>query len=470
MSPARPRGGRAPGAGAKGGRTAGASSKSGRAAGAGAKGARTAAAAKAGRKPAAANSHWSSNQVGVHGRLFADPQPGPDETAFMVDNTSGQYYESPYYKLHKNQIQPIPPPSSPSPRIELADILGAEAIKTITDSGKIAFHAVGDTGAAKVNVHQTAEVAIEQEGWVADAMSRDVRQGGPDAPCFFFHLGDVVYDFGEAEYYYDQFYEPFRGYDAPIFAIPGNHDGGVKYGEDPNTPLTPTLMAFRRNFCAPSPEPSPDANGLARSTMTQPGVYFTLDAPYVSIVGLYTNVLDEGPGVISSQGGRYPIGDEQLQFLTSELQRIGQLSDFLEKKRALIVACHHPPASLDAAHGGALGLAEDIATACKQAQVWPHAVLSGHAHLYQRFTRNSEGHEVPYVVAGSGGYAATPPRTKPKKIPLPVGEFTLEIEPVVEFGYLTVTVDTTVAKPTLTIAFRSVDGARTHDEMPPIEL
>ncbi len=39
--------------------------------------------------------------------------------------------------------------------------------------------------------------------------------------------------------------------------------------------------------------------------MNQPGVYFTLDAPFVSIVGLYTNVLD-GPGVISSQGGRYP--------------------------------------------------------------------------------------------------------------------------------------------------------------------
>lgn len=45
--------------------------------------------------------------------------------------------------------------------------------------------------------------------------------------------------------------------------------------------------------------------------MTQPGVSFTLDAPFVSIIGLYTNVL-EGPGVISSESGRYPIGDEQL--------------------------------------------------------------------------------------------------------------------------------------------------------------
>ncbi len=37
--------------------------------------------------------------------------------------------------------------------------------------------------------------------------------------------------------------------------------------------------------------------------MTQPGVYFTLDAPMVSIIGIYTNVL-EGPGVITDEAGR----------------------------------------------------------------------------------------------------------------------------------------------------------------------
>jgi hypothetical protein len=145
--------------------------------------------------------------------------------------------------------------------------------------------------------------------------------------------------------------------------------------------------------------------------MTQPGVYFSLEAPFVSIIALYTNVL-EGPGVISSQGGHYPIGDEQLQFLTDQLERVGQLSDYKHGKRAAIVVYHHPPASVDGNHGGALGLAEDIRTACADARVWPHAVLSGHAHLYQRFTRSSEGNETPHVVAGSGGYAATAPREK----------------------------------------------------------
>ena len=33
--------------------------------------------------------------------------------------------------------------------------------------------------------------------------------------------------------------------------------------------------------------------------MIQPGVYFTLEAPYVRILGIYSNIL-ENPGVISS--------------------------------------------------------------------------------------------------------------------------------------------------------------------------
>ena len=91
------------------------------------------------------------------------------------------------------------------------------------------------------------------------------------------------------------------------------------FGSQPDTPSVTTLTAFLRNFCAARPGPSPDAGTIVRTTMTQPGVYFTLDAPFVSIIGLYTNVL-EGPGVISSQSGTYPtVNDEQLAFLTAEL-------------------------------------------------------------------------------------------------------------------------------------------------------
>ena len=79
------------------------------------------------------------------------------------------------------------------------------------------------------------------------------------------------------------------------------------FGQSQTVPQIPTLEAFLRNFCAstPTPGPSIDAGGAVRSAMAQPGVYFTLNAPFVSIIGLYSNVL-EGPGVISSQGGQYP--------------------------------------------------------------------------------------------------------------------------------------------------------------------
>ena len=391
-------------------------------------------------------------------RLFAEAQPGGDETSFQVDNTSSQYYSSPYYLAHKNQVQPVPAPATSPPRIDLAQVVDTSVVTPILASKRIVFHTVGDTGAAKVNSFQTAAQAIGNEASVADAMVADLQ--GDDPPAFFFHLGDVVYNFGEGQYYYDQFYEPFRAYDRPIFAIPGNHDGMV-FGSSPDLPQVPTLTAFLRNFCAPAPSTSPDAGGLVRSTMTQPGVYFTLDAPFVSIIGLYSNVL-EGPGVISSQGGTYPISDAQLTFLTGELTRLK--SARAANQRAVIVACHHPPASVDSKHGGTTGLANDIDAAAQAAGLWPDVVLSGHAHLYQRFTRAVDGRQIPYIVAGSGGFSATAPQGG-VTAPVTEGEYTLEVDPIIEFGYLTVTVDMSGAEPTLGIVFKSHEDAAAHDSV-----
>jgi hypothetical protein len=403
---------------------------------------------------------YSVKLMGAEGRLFADPQPAPDETSFQLDNTSQRYYDSPYYRRHREDLQPIPRPRTAQPRLDLADVTGPDVVAAITSAKQISFHAVGDTGAAKVDRTHSAARALAQEASVADAMSEDVRRGGAKAPAFFFHLGDVVYHFGEAQYYYDQFYEPFRKYDRPIFAIPGNHDGMV-FGPETDTPSAKTLTAFLRNFCARTPAPSPDSGGLVRSKMTQPGVYFTLDAPFVSIVGLYTNVL-EGPGVISSQGGKYPIGDKQLDFLKAELVRLAPARKQLE--RAVLIACPHPPASVDSNHGGTTGLADDIDSACRNAGFWPDAVISGHAHLYQRFVRRTDGREVPYIVAGSGGFAATKPTSGLPPAPITLGEYTLVRDPIVEFGYLTVTVSMS-GKPKLQITFNDCTNTKIHDKV-----
>ncbi|HTB81445.1 MAG TPA: metallophosphoesterase [Opitutaceae bacterium] len=388
--------------------------------------------------------------IGPDGRLFADPQPGSDEMSFRVDNTSASYYSSPYYLLHQMQVQPIPPPRAGVPlQMQLDDFVGPGMAAAIQQAGRIVFHAVGDTGAAKVNLNQTVRQALANQARVADAMAADIAAGGADVPAFFFHLGDIVYNFGESQYYYDQFYEPYRAYDRPIFAIPGNHDGMV-FGPDSSAPQVPSLQPFLTNFCAAAPGASPDAGGLVRSMMTQPGVYFTLDAPFVSIIGLYSNVLD-GPGVISSQKGNFPISDVQLDFLKSELQRLQPQRQ--AGRRAVIIAVHHPPLSVDSQHGGSGGVESDISQVCQAAGIWPDMVLSGHAHLYQRFTRRLQqtGQEIPYIVAGSGGFSATPPQSKLKPAPITVADYTLEIDPIVKFGYLLITCD---AK-TLTATFRS---------------
>jgi len=395
---------------------------------------------------------------GTGGRLFADPMPTPDETSFQVDNTSDQYYDSPYYKAHENDLQPVPSPSSSPPRMQLSDVLSSQLLDPIAASKRITFHAVGDTGAAKRS--ESEATASANEAGVADAMVADVQAGGADAPAFFFHLGDVVYEFGQDQYYYDQFYEPFREYDRPIFAIPGNHDG-VVYGDSTATPAVPTLQAFLRNFCAPVPGPAADAGALVRTTMNQPGVYFTLDAPHVSIIGLYSNVL-EGPGVISTQGGHYKtINDDQLTFLTGELERLKPARDAGET--AIVLATHHPPASADAKHGGGSGLAADIDSCCAAAGIWPDAVLSGHAHLYERFTRvTSDGRQIPYIVAGAGGYAATAPRAGLKP-PETWGDYTLVAAPIVAYGYLTASVD--LAARTLTFVYHPSDPSVAGDQV-----
>ncbi len=398
--------------------------------------------------------------MGPGGHLFADPSPTPDEKSFQVDNTSEAYYNSPYYALHQNDIEaiPVPPPAAP---LDLESIVGSAFLAPVLSAKRISFHSVGDTGAA-------ATSAIKTEASVADAMAADLQSSvaADDLPAFMFHLGDVIYNFGEAEYYYDQFYEPYRAYDRPIFAIPGNHDGNVTYTKGGDTPDTPTLQSFIENFCTAAPAAPPDGGGLVRTTMTQPGVYFTLDAPFVSIIGLYTNVL-EGPGVLTDQNGAYPTltGDHQYAWLVSELQRLAPQRKALE--RAVIVACHHPPASADTVHGGSTGLSADLDRAFAEAGLWPDAILSGHAHVYQRFARAVNGKQLPYIVSGCGGHARSIPQgEKSKEAPMTWNDFTLLVGPVLEFGYLTLTVDMRdPGNRTLVIAYSAPSDAKAADQV-----
>jgi hypothetical protein len=237
----------------------------------------------------------SSRSASSEDHVFAQPVPSPDPTSFKDPVTDSKDPDV-------AGVQPVPQPAvaAAEPLLTLAQVYGSEGAaieQKIESAGQIVFQCVGDTGSDKGPGTQSL---------VADKMVSDFSEANAaDVPCFYYHLGDVVYYFGEGEYYYDQFYEPYRNYPGPILGIPGNHDG-IVYPSDTAT----TLEAYLRNFCAATAVSSPDAGGLVRTTMIQPAVYYTFDAPFVRILGLYSNVLED-PGVISDQNGTYSKLDQR---------------------------------------------------------------------------------------------------------------------------------------------------------------
>ena len=311
----------------------------------------------------------------VKGPLFAQPEATADPTRFKIKHPS----DDPAYKEidelnreHKIQPLPFPPPRGGiEPQLTLEQVFGGNtaAINRITNAGQIVFHATGDCGSTR---------GPQTQSLVADKMVSDFQETATkEIPQFNFLLGDIVYSFGEAQYYYDQFYEPYRDYPAPILAAAGNHDGMMA----PAVHVA-SLAAFLRNFCADTFVVMPEAGGLSRTAQIQPGVFFTFDAPFVRILTLYSNTLED-PGVISNTA----IGDSQLRFLKAALERVKSEN----YAGALLIADHHPPYTADSIHGWSVEMLGQIDAVCNEVGVWPHAFLSGHVHNYQRFTRTRKG-------------------------------------------------------------------------------
>jgi hypothetical protein len=355
-------------------------------------------------------------------RAFGDPTLTPDNfSSFSKKEVSADS------AIKANaQLEPIPTPRSTAP-MELSSVIGAPATEKIQNSGKIVFHTVGDTG----GIHNP-----EFQFAVADAMTDDVANGA----CLFYHLGDVVYYFGQEQYYFEQFYDPYRNYNAPIFAIPGNHDGVVYKGESAKS-----LDAFIGNFCDAQPENTQDSQGAVRTTMDQPGVYFTLNAPFVKFIGLYSNTGEGGTqGVIASS----KIGNAQLDFLSQQLAA-AKAERAQGQGRALILATHHPPFTGSPFHIPSPDMLKLIDQACTTAGIWPDLHLSGHSHLYERYTRTINGKQIAYIVAGMGGYydLAGLKRSAPPAPPTPasgtdaVGNpLTMNVFKSTNFGFLRLTV------------------------------
>ena len=270
---------------------------------------------------------------------------------------------------------PPPAPTKPDLTLTLASVMDVSAIE---QAGKLILHCVGDTGG--VNGTDVEDAVAEQ----MEAQYHAATDAG-SRPAFLYHVGDVIYYNGQNSLYAAQFYEPYQYYPPFIFAIPGNHDGDtqVRTGDAPDP--EPTLTGFLGNFCAAQAT----AVTAYRESMTQPYVFWTLDAPFLTIIGLYSNV----DGSLDGRGS-----SAQQNWLTAQLEAAAT-------DKCLAVTVHHPPYSLDAVHGGSPDILHALDTAAQASGRMPDVILSGHVHNYQRFTRTIANRDIPYIIAGAGGYA-----------------------------------------------------------------
>ncbi|HEY4323897.1 MAG TPA: metallophosphoesterase [Mucilaginibacter sp.] len=285
----------------------------------------------------------------------------------------------PVFKLaaidDQEKFKPLPPPSGIYPyHLDVRQVLPDLPLD------KMIFHMAGDTG-GKMHPEYKHRVATEM-------ISQSKQDTAENQPAFFFHLGDVVYNFGQAADYYSQFFEPYENYPGPIFAIAGNHDGDI----DPLDPKGPqSLDGFMRVFCDTKSQPVSFAEDSKRQSNIQPNVYWTLKTPLANIICLYSNVPRFGS-----------ITAEQKEWFTEELKSAKKD----DGEKALILCIHHAPYSADTNHGSSMPMQLFLNAAFEAADKIPDIVFSGHVHNYQRFNKlYTNGKEVPFIVAGAGGYA-----------------------------------------------------------------
>lgn len=297
---------------------------------------------------------------------------------FMMDNRFRTAVVLKEIADDAHNFKALPEPSGCFPyRLQLEAVLGDDVAAW---SDKISFHMLGDTGSPRYSSFQAvvAEVLNEQS-------NREVY--AEDTPAFLYHLGDIVYNHGEAKEYPKQFLGPYERYEAPIFAIAGNHDGDI----NPESAVPyQSLEAFMDVFCDTERRPIGFGEGSKRKSMIQPNVYWTLETPVARIIGLYPNVIKHGA-----------IDAEQRAWFIEELRH----AQAHREQQAVVLCIHHAPFSADTNHGSSEKMIDFLDSAFEESGMRPDIVFSGHVHNYQRFERTyADGQVVPFIVAGAGGY------------------------------------------------------------------
>lgn len=290
---------------------------------------------------------------------------------------SDKKYHQPVFKLYQPddtyKKQPLPKPSGAYPYH-----LDAEKFAELPHDG-FSFTMVGDTGGIR---YPDGQKKIAQQMY---NLTQDEDEA--QRPKFLYHLGDVVYHYGEAEQYDRQFFKPYEKFDRPVFAIAGNHDSDI----NPDNPVPyNSLDAFMAVFCDTESRDIPFSEAKKRKSMVQPNVYWTLHTPLATIIGLHSNVPKYGF-----------VDNEQRKWFVEELKAAAK-----ERPGKLILVCiHHAPYTADTNHGASEPMIKLLEGAFEESGVLPDAVFSGHVHNYQRFNKTyPNGKVVPFIVCGAGGF------------------------------------------------------------------
>ncbi|MFL6388705.1 MAG: metallophosphoesterase family protein [Terriglobales bacterium] len=321
------------------------------------------------------------------------------------------------FKLPHYPFQILPPANGPAPyRFDLSQLLSADDITRIKN-GALVFDTVGDTGDARGR----------QQDFVSALMSQDANDlPAEKKPAFFYHLGDVVYFAGDIDKYGANFYETYTDYPGFIVAITGNHD--CQPDDPQDGPVDPKKVSFDgwvQNFMSTNPAQLGSLKTNSnRTQMDLPNVFWTFTTPQATIIGLCSNV-GETEGEFHQ---------DQIDWLRGELKAA-------DPNLALIVTVHHPPFSGDVEHAGSSVVEQVLFDSFKATHRYPHLILSGHVHNYQRFTNVVQNMQIPCVVAGAGGYTKLGTLHKingqAPTVPLPLGGgLTLEQYDQTEFGFL----------------------------------
>ena len=269
---------------------------------------------------------------------------------------------------HKFQV--LPEPTGAYPYRLKSDIQAQD---------KLVFHMVGDTGGAGLPDTQTN---------IASQMAQQYLhiERKQDQPAFLYHLGDLVYHYGEADQYQHQFLAPFEKYPGPIYAIAGNHDSDI----NPESDHYESLDAFYAAFCNTVPRSICFGENIRRKSQVQPNAYWTMETPLAIIIGLHTNVPKYGC-----------IKKDQKSWFIDELKHAASE----HKDKAIIVCMHHAPYSADFNHGSSMAMIDFLDSSFEVSGVKPDIIFSGHVHNYQRFSKYyTDGKIVPFIVAGAGGF------------------------------------------------------------------